>query len=93
MVRDYDQFIAEALCPLCPICKLGMSDDGHQSNPVFLHYGQLCIWYGGVVPYPHATVNCNGYSNGTTGHCFSASSGRVGDHLAEFDYTSLLRTS
>jgi len=57
--NPYELFLETVTRALCPLCEKRISDDGNDSNAVWIDKeGLLWEWYQDQHPYPHQTVAC-----------------------------------
>jgi len=75
-----EEFNARMTRALCPLCHEGMSDDGCNSNCVYVdHEGVLWEYYGGAWKYGHQTVACGNH------HHFTVKDAKIADHIPRLD--------
>lgn len=80
LYNTYDDFIANIKPAPCPICQERLSDDGCNSNMVFIDSeNYLHEWYFKDLAYPHETVACASH------HHFLVKDFKLSDHIKELD--------
>lgn len=81
--HPYDEFLNRVVRALCPLCGEKMSDDGCDSNAVWVNeHGYFVEWYGDEHSYPHQTMACRSH------HHFKVVDGKFGRHIEELDGVS-----